>query len=151
MREKQKARRIYGVLETQFRRYFHRATSMHGVAGENLLALLERRLDNTVYRLGFALSRAEARQMVRHGHFTVNGKKVSISSFSLREGDVVALREEAQKISRVREIISDWRATIPGWLEREEGSYQGRVVRLPKREDVELPLEEHLIVELYSR
>ncbi|MDQ0286128.1 small subunit ribosomal protein S4 [Desulfofundulus luciae] len=152
LREKQKARRIYGVLETQFRNYFERAERQPGITGENLLRLLERRLDNVVYRLGLATSRMEARQLVRHGHFTVNGRKVNIPSYLVRVGDVIAVREKSKDSPRIKELLE--RAadrTPPPWLEYEENQAQGRVVALPTRDQIDTPVQEHLIVELYSR
>ncbi|AEG16526.1 30S ribosomal protein S4 [Desulfofundulus sp. TPOSR] len=152
LREKQKARRIYGVLETQFRNYFERAERQPGITGENLLRLLERRLDNVVYRLGLATSRMEARQLVRHGHFTVNGRKVNIPSYLVRVGDVIAVREKSKDSPRIKELME--RAadrTPPPWLEYDENQAQGRVVALPTRDQIDTPVQEHLIVELYSR
>ncbi|RKO65927.1 30S ribosomal protein S4 [Desulfofundulus salinus] len=152
LREKQKARRIYGVLETQFRNYFERAERQPGITGENLLRLLERRLDNVVYRLGLAASRMEARQLVRHGHFTVNGRKVDIPSYLVRVGDVIAVREKSKDSPRIKELME--RAadrTPPPWLEYDENQAQGRVVALPTRDQIDTPVQEHLIVELYSR
>lgn len=152
LREKQKARRIYGVLETQFRNYFERAERQPGITGENLLRLLERRLDNVVYRLGLAASRMEARQLVRHGHFTVNGRKVNIPSYLVRVGDVIAVREKSKDSPRIKELME--RAadrTPPPWLEYDENQAQGRVVALPTRDQIDTPVQEHLIVELYSR
>jgi len=152
LREKQKTRRIYGVLENQFRNYFERAERQGGVTGENLLRLLERRLDNVVYRLGLAASRAEARQLVRHGHFTVNDRKVSIPSFLVRVGDVIAVREKSKESPRIKELIE--RAgdkTPPAWLEYAPDQATGRVVALPTRDQIDAPVQEHLIVELYSR
>jgi small subunit ribosomal protein S4 len=152
LREKQKARRIYGVLERQFRRYYELATRMKGMTGVNLLTLLETRLDNVVYRLGFARSRAEARQLVRHGHFAVNGRKVSIPSFRVRPGDEVTVRER----SRTRPLFEELAQvaavrTVPAWLESSPTEFKGRVVRLPEREEIDVPVQEHLIVELYSK
>ncbi|MBC7346159.1 MAG: 30S ribosomal protein S4 [Clostridia bacterium] len=152
LREKQKAKRIYGVLERQFRNYFARAERQKGVTGENLLRLLEQRLDNTVYRLGLAGSRAEARQLVRHGHFTVNGRKVDIPSYQVRPGDVIAVREkskESPKFKAIAEALAH--RTPPAWLEIDKENLRGRVLSLPSREDIDVPVEEHLIVELYSR
>ncbi|SHJ06896.1 30S ribosomal protein S4 [Desulfofundulus thermosubterraneus] len=152
LREKQKARRIYGVLETQFRNYFERAERQPGITGENLLRLLERRLDNVVYRLGLAASRMEARQLVRHGHFTVNGRKVNIPSYLVRVGDVIAVREKSKDSPRIKELME--RAadrTPPPWLEYDESQAQGRVVALPTRDQIDTPVQEHLIVELYSK
>ncbi|MDD4169187.1 MAG: 30S ribosomal protein S4 [Desulfotomaculaceae bacterium] len=152
LREKQKARRIYGILEGQFRHYFDKAERQPGVTGENLLRLLERRLDNVVYRLGLGASRNEARQLVRHGHFTVNGRKVNIPSFLLRVGDVVAVREKSKESPRVKELME--RAadrTPPAWLEFDADQTSARVVAIPTRDQIDAPVEEHLIVELYSR
>lgn len=152
LREKQKARRIYGVLEAQFRNYFERAERQKGITGENLLRLLERRLDNVVYRLGLASSRAEARQLVRHGHFIVNGKKVDIPSYLVRVGDVVAVNEKSKESPRLKELME--RAadhTPPAWLEYDPNQAAGRVVALPTREQIDVPVQEHLIVEHYSK
>lgn len=152
LREKQKARRIYGVLETQFRNYFEQAERQAGITGENLLRLLERRLDNVVYRLGLAASRTEARQLVRHGHFTVNGRKVNIPSYLVRPGDTIAVREKSKESQRIKELME--RAaykTPPAWLEYEADMATGRIVALPTRDQIDAPVQEHLIVELYSR
>lgn len=152
LREKQKARRIYGILEGQFRHYFEKAERQQGVTGENLLRLLERRLDNVVYRLGLGASRNEARQLVRHGHFTVNGRKVNIPSYLLRVGDVIAVREKSKESPRVKELME--RATDrtpPAWLEYEADQASARVVAIPIRDQIDAPVQEHLIVELYSR
>jgi len=152
LREKQKARRIYGVLENQFRNYFEKAERQKGVTGENLLRLLELRLDNVVYRLGFANSRVEARQLVRHGHFTVNGRRVNIPSFMVRVGDQIAISEGSRKSPKFDEI-SELAAhkTTPAWLEMDKDALVGKVLALPQREDIDVPIQEHLIVELYSR
>jgi len=152
LREKQKARRMYGILEGQFRRYFEKAERQQGVTGENLLRLLERRLDNIIYRLGLGASRNEARQLVRHGHFTVNGVKVNIPSFLVKVGDVIAVRDKSKESPRVKELME--RAaerTIPAWLEYDADPAIGRVVALPARDQIDAPVQEHLIVELYSR
>lgn len=152
LRAKQKARRIYGVLEKPFRNYFERAERQPGVTGENLLRLLERRLDNVIYRLGLGASRVEARQLVRHGHFTVNGKKVNIPSFQVRVGDEIAVRDKSKNSPRVKELME--RAadrTSPAWLEYDAQEAKARVVALPTRDQIDAPVEEHLIVELYSR
>ncbi|MEW6063776.1 30S ribosomal protein S4 [Desulforamulus profundi] len=152
LRAKQKARRIYGVLEKPFRNYFERAERQPGVTGENLLRLLERRLDNVIYRLGLGASRVEARQLVRHGHFTVNGKKVNIPSFQVRVGDEIAVRDKSKNSPRVKELME--RAadrTSPAWLEYDVQEAKARVVALPTRDQIDAPVEEHLIVELYSR
>ncbi|MDS1030445.1 30S ribosomal protein S4 [Bacillota bacterium LX-D] len=152
LREKQKARRVYGVLEKQFENYFAKADRQKGVTGENLLRLLERRLDNVVYRLGFAGSRPEARQLVRHGHFTINGRKVNIPSLQVRVGDEIAVREKSvgsEKFKELAELAAQ--KTVPNWLELNAPALRARVIALPSREDIDIPVEEHLIVELYSR
>ncbi len=151
LREKQKARRTYGLLEKQFHSYFTKATNMKGAAGENMLQLLERRLDNVVYRLGFGDSRAQARQIVNHGHITVNGKKVNIPSFIVKAGDVIAISESSTSIEKFKAMREGTSKTIPAWLELNSQELSGKVVELPKREDLDLSIEEHLIVELYSR
>jgi small subunit ribosomal protein S4 len=152
LREKQKVRRIYGLLEKQFRGYFQEADRMKGVTGENLLSLLERRLDNAIYRLGFASSRTESRQLVRHGHFTINGRKVNIPSILLKVGDVVELREKSRKVVAVNESLEAVvRRGIPQWLELERDAFKGVIKSLPVREDITTPIQEQLIVELYSK
>ncbi|MEA4901720.1 30S ribosomal protein S4 [Desulfitobacterium sp.] len=151
LREKQKVRRIYGVGEKQFRSYFVEANRQKGIAGENLLRLLERRLDNVVFQLGFATSRPEARQLVRHGHFIVNGRRVDIPSFLVRQGDVVAYKEASKSSPRIKEIISSLDRTPPKWLSLDANAVSATVVALPTREDIQMPIEEHLIVEKYSR
>lgn len=152
LREKQKVRRIYGILENQFRGYFERADRLKGVTGENLLFLLERRLDNIAYRLGFASSRIEARQLVRHGHFTLNGRKVTIPSIQVKAGDVLELREKSRKVACINESLEAVvRRGIPQWLELDKGAYKGAVKTLPAREDITMPIQEQLIVELYSK
>jgi small subunit ribosomal protein S4 len=152
LREKQKVRRIYGVLEKQFRGYFEEADRMRGVTGENLLSLLERRLDNVVYRLGFASSRTEARILVRHNHFTLNGRKANIPSIQLKAGDVVELKEKSRKIACINESLDAVvRRGIPQWLELDKDSFKGVVKLLPAREDISMPIQEQLIVELYSK
>ena len=152
LREKQKAKRIYGVLEKQFRTYYQIATRQPGITGENLLRLLESRFDNAVYRLGFAASRDEARQMVRHGHFTVNGHKVDIPSFRVRAGSVIAVAEKAKDMTTIKAaLISSSKIEVPGWLEVDVEKLQGRVLSLPSREQIEAPIREQLIVELYSK
>ncbi len=152
LREKQKAKRIYGVLEKQFRRYFHMARRMAGNTGENLLSILERRLDNVVYRLGFATSRAHARQLVSHGHVLVNGKKIDIPSYLVKEGDEIGLKERAIENPFVKLSLQkrDSR-TIPDWLSFDESKKVGKVLRLPERKDITYPIQESLIVELYSK
>jgi small subunit ribosomal protein S4 len=152
LREKQKVKRIYGVLEDQFRRYFETADRTRGITGETLLQLLERRFDNVVYRLGLATSRAQARQLVRHGHFLINGKKVDIPSYSLRAGDLVAVRGSSQKNPTIAHAIEEVKGRgIPGWLTFDAGDQAGKILSLPTREQINLPVQEQLIVELYSK
>ncbi|MGB9812690.1 MAG: 30S ribosomal protein S4 [Thermovenabulum sp.] len=152
LREKQKAKRIYGILENQFKIYFERATKQKGVTGENLLRLLELRLDNVVYRLGFAKSRAQARQIVRHGHIEVNGKKVTIPSYQVRAKDVIAVREKSRELEFFKEMAELGRTRIvPEWLSVNYDTLTGEVLRVPNREDIDVPVQEHLIVELYSK
>lgn len=152
LRAKQRARRIYGILEKQFHNYFVEANRQQGITGENLLRLLERRLDNVVYRLGLAASRNEARQLVTHGHLQVNGRKVDIPSFLVKVGDEVAVREGRKKSTLLKEKIAQAaERTPPAWLEYDAEQAQGRVTALPTREQIDVPVEEHLIVELYSR
>ena len=152
LREKQKLRRIYGVLESQFRRYFAMADRSRGVTGETLLQLLERRLDNMVYRVGFATSRAEARQLVRHGHFRVNGHKVDIPSYLVRTGDAVSVRERSRQVARIREALElAQRRGVPEWLEVSAEAFAGSVKALPARADLTMPINEKLVVELYSK
>ena len=151
LREKQKAKRVYGLLEGQFRRYFERAERERGVTGENLLRLLERRLDNVVFRLGFGASRAEARQIVRHGHILVNGRKVSLPSFLVKVGDQVQLRATSSLQERVTENLSAGRGQVPQWLELSAAEKRGVVRSLPLRDDIQIPVQEQLIVELYSK
>ncbi len=152
LREKQKVRRMYGLLEGQFRKYFDIADSRKGATGENLLVLLERRLDNVVYRLGFSNSRVQARQLVRHGHITVNGKRVNIPSFIVSLGDVVAVAEKSKKIilfQEAQEVLA--RRGSPGWVEVDGSEFKGTVSALPVRDDITFPINEQLIVELYSK
>ncbi len=152
LREKQKAKRIYGVLEKQFRTYYQIATRQPGITGENLLRLLESRLDNAVYRLGFASSRDEARQMVRHGHFTVDGGRVDIPSYRVRAGAVIAVADKAKELTSLKAaLISSSKIEVPGWLEVDVEKLQGKVLSLPTREQIEAPIREQLIVELYSK
>ncbi len=152
LREKQKVKRMYGLLEHQFRRTMKEATRMKGLAGENLLSLLERRLDNVVFRLGFATSRAEARQLVKHGHFMVNGRKATIPSMQMKPGMVVTLREKSRQVTRIVGALEALESrSLPQWLEVDKDNFQGVVKALPTREDITLPIEEQLIVELYSR
>jgi small subunit ribosomal protein S4 len=152
LREKQKTKRYYGVLEKQFHTYFEIANKKSGVTGENLLILLERRLDNVVYRLGLGSSRAEARQLVLHGHFTVNGKRVNIPSYLISANDVIAVCEKSRSNGRIAEILDVTSGrSIPEWLSFDADKMQGTVLTYPKREDIDLPVQEHLIVELYSK
>ncbi len=152
LREKQKARRIYGVLEKQFRKYYEEAARRKGITGETLLQLLESRLDNVVYRLGFAASRPEARQLVRHGHFTVNGQRVDIPSYLTKVGDVIAVYEKSVESPRIKELLEIAEGkTVLGWLERDLNSKSGRMVRVPTREEIDIPVAEQMIIELYSR
>ena len=152
LREKQKVRRYYGVLEGQFAKYFEMASKAKGVTGENLLSILESRIDNVVFRAGFAMSRPEARQLVRHGHFTVNGKKVNIPSFLVKAGDVIAVKETSRNSVKIKNVC-DATAGKPKakWLDVDVDNMQVKVVSLAAREDIDLPIEEHLIVELYSK
>jgi small subunit ribosomal protein S4 len=152
LREKQKVKRIYGLLEKQFRLYFKRADQARGITGENLLRQLELRLDNVVYALGFASSRAQARQLVRHGHIEVNGRKLNIPSYQARKNDAVQVREKSRKNDQIRLAIETASGRgIPAWLELQPEQFRGVVRDLPKREDVRLPIQEQLIVELYSK
>jgi small subunit ribosomal protein S4 len=152
LREKQKAKRIYGILEKQFRNYFEKAERMKGKTGDNLLILLERRLDSVVYKLGFAQTRRESRQIVRHGHFAVNGRKVNIPSYLVRAGDVIELREKSRKIPNVNEALDAVvRKGIPPWLDLVRDEFKGVVKALPVRTDIQEPIQEQLIVELYSK
>ena len=152
LREKQKTKAYYGVQEKQFRKYFEMASNKKGVTGEELLTLLESRLDNVVYRLGFGSSRAQARQLVNHGHFEVNGKKVDIPSYLVKAGDVVAVREIRKDNKTIKENVEVNSARpVPAWLEKDNEKLSGKVVRLASREDIDIPVEEHLIVELYSK
>jgi len=152
LREKQKVRRMYGLLEKQFARTMDRASRMKGRAGENLLMLLERRLDNVVFRMGFATSRAEARQLVCHGHFLVDGKKAAIPSMSLRAGAVISVAEKSRKVARIAGALETLEGrSVPQWVEIDKDSFKGTVKALPTREDITMPIQEQLIVELYSR
>jgi small subunit ribosomal protein S4 len=152
LREKQKTKRIYFTQEGQFRNYFEKAARTKGVTGEMLLQQLERRLDNVVYRLGFAVARRQARQLVRHGHVAVNGRKVNIPSYQVSQGEEITIRENSRKLP-ILEIAKDFAShqTTPNWLEVDRDNYKGRVLSLPKREDIQLPVNEQLIVELYSK
>ena len=152
LREKQKVKRIYGVLEDQFRRYFEAAERTRGITGETLLQLLERRLDNVVYRLGLATSRSQARQLVRHGHVQVNGKKVDIPSYSLKQGDVITVISRSQKNPTIEHAMEEVKGRgVPEWLTFDTASISGRVVSMPTRVQINLPVQEQLIVELYSK
>ena len=152
LREKQKTKAFYGVGEKQFRKYFEMAENKKGITGENLLQILESRLDNVVYRLGFGTSRAQARQLVNHGHFEVNGKKVDIPSYLIKAGDVITVREIKKDNKTIKENLEVNAARpVPEWLEKDADKMQGKVLRLASREDVDIPVEEHLIVELYSK
>lgn len=152
LREKQKARRHYGVLESQFAKYFDMANAMPGQTGDNLLSLLERRLDNVVYRMGFAMSRPEARQMVIHGHFNVGGRRVNIPSFLVKPGMVVTLRQKSRSLPKFKEVMeANATRPAPGWITLDRDNFQAEIMAFPVREDIDLPIEEHLIVELYSK
>lgn len=152
LREKQKVRRIYGVLERQFRKYFSSADRMKGVTGENLLAVLERRLDNVVHRLGFAATRAEARQLVLHGHIEVNGKRMNVPSALAKVGDKIGIRQKSREIPRIKESMTGFERRAPlTWLELDKENFTGTVKTLPSREEIQLPINEQYIVEFYSR
>ena len=152
LREKQKTKSFYGVGEKQFRKYFEMASNKKGITGENLLQILESRLDNVVYRLGYGSSRAQARQLVNHGHFDVNGKKVDIASYLVKPGDVIQVREIKKDSAIMKENVETLASRpVPEWLEKNVETLSGKVIRLASRQDVDLPVEEHLIVELYSK
>jgi small subunit ribosomal protein S4 len=152
LNEKQKVKFIYGILEKQFRKYYVMATKRNGITGEMLLQILESRLDNVVFRLGLANTRREARQLVNHGHITVNGAKVDIPSYLIKPGDVVAVREKSKSSVRIKEIVeTNSKRVIPAWLDMNRDTMTGKVVRLAEREDIDYEVEEHLIVELYSK
>ena len=153
LQEKQKVKFVYGIMEKQFRAYYEKAARMPGKTGDMLLSLIERRLDNVVYRLGFAATRRQARQLVSHAHFTVNGKKVNIPSYLVRTGDVIEVKESSRSSVQFKRLTAEDAPVVllPQWLEREKNSLKGSVTRLPVREDVDMPIEEHLIVELYSK
>lgn len=152
LREKQKVKFIYGVLEKQFHGYFNKARKMNGVTGENLMIILESRLDNVVFRLGFARTRKEARQSVRHGHFTVNGKRVDIPSYRVRPGDLVSVRPKSKELLVIKSaLVSNARFEVPAWLEVDIEKLQGNVLALPQRDQIDLDINEQLIVELYSK
>jgi len=152
LREKQKLKRIYGLLEKQFRGYFEKADRQKGITGNNLLLLLERRLDNLVFRMGFATSRTEARQLVRHNHFTVNGKKVNIPSYLVKIGDEIQVREGSRQVARIVEAMETVaRRGVPHWLELDRENFKGIVKTFPAREDLTMPVQEQMVVELYSK
>lgn len=152
LNEKQKVKFIYGVLEKQFHAYYEEAARRQGVTGENLLQQLERRLDNVVFRLGFASTRREARQLVNHGHFTVNGKRVNIPSFQVKLGDVVAICEKSRSSVRIKTILEEQaKKACPKWIEKSNDGYEGKIIALPARDDIDYEVSEHLIVELYSK
>ena len=152
LRAKQKAKRFYGVLESQFAKYFEMAERKSGMTGENLLRILESRLDNVIYRLGFASSRAQARQLVLHGHYTVNGKKVNIPSYLIKEGDVVAVSEKAKGTDFMKALIeANGARPVPQWIDVDRANFSATIINLPNRDQIEAPVEEQLIVELYSK
>ena len=153
LQEKQKVKFVYGILEKQFRSYYEKATRMEGRPGENLLILVERRLDNVVYRLGFATTRRDARQLVTHGHFTVNGQKVDIPSYLVKVGDVIEVREKSRSSVKFKRLLGEdaIQVNVPKWLDHAKNTLQGKVVAMPARDDIDFPVEEHLIVELYSK
>ena len=153
LNEKQKVKFVYGVLEKQFRAYYEKAAAAEGVTGEVLLSTLERRLDNVIFRMGFALTRREARQLVSHGHFTVNGKVCDIPSFLIKAGDVVEVKERSRSSVKFKRFLGEDAivVTTPTWIERDKENLKGTVTRLPERADIDFPVEEHLIVELYSK
>ena len=153
LREKQKAKFIYGVLEKQFRGYFNKAKRQPGITGENLMRILESRLDNVVFRLGFAQTRRDARQLVSHAHFTVNGKKVNIPSYQVKAGDVIEVRESSRSSAKFAKLVGPEAPVValPSWLNREAGTLKGVVTKLPERSDIDYEVAEHLIVELYSK
>lgn len=150
LREKQKAKRAYGLLESQFRKYYDMAARMKGVTGENLMQLLECRLDNVIYRLGFGMSRPQARQMVTHGHFLINGKKVDIPSYLVKTGDVITVKDKSKKLAHLVELKESHKTT-PSWLELTPDTLTGKIIAMPTREDSDLTIAEHMIVELYSK
>ncbi|MCR5041014.1 MAG: 30S ribosomal protein S4 [Clostridia bacterium] len=152
LNEKQKVKFIYGVLEKQFHGYYEKAAKQSGITGENLLQLLERRLDSVVYRLGFAKTRREARQLVNHGHFTVNGKRVNIPSYLVSVGDVIAVCEKSRSSAKFVSLVETLGGlTMPKWLDKEKDGFEGKVIQLPQRDDIDFEVEEHLIVEFYSK
>ena len=150
LREKQKVKKAYGVSEKKFREYYEEAERMKGVTGENMLSLLERRLDNVVYRMGIGSSRSESRQIVNHGHITVNGKRVNIPSYQVKVGDVIAIKENKRDLEMFK-ALKGMKIIMPKWLEFNSEKLEGKILALPKREDIDLNIQEHLIIELYSR
>ena len=150
LREKQKVKRMYGILEKQFREYYETAERMKGVTGENMLSLIERRLDNVVYRMGIGASRKQCRQIVNHGHITVNGKRVDIASFLVKQGDVIAIKENKQDIDAFK-ALRETKIVTPKWLEFDPATLSGKIIALPKREDIDSDIKEQLIIEMYSR
>ena len=150
LREKQKVKKAYGILEKKFREYYEEAERMKGVTGENMLSLLERRLDNVVYRMGIGSSRSESRQIVNHGHITVNGKRVNIPSYQVKVGDVIAIKENKRDLEMFKQL-KGMKIVMPKWLEFNSEKLEGKILALPKREDIDLNIQEHLIIELYSR
>ena len=150
LREKQKVKRAYGILEKQFRRYYEEAVRMKGVTGENMLSLIERRLDNVVYRMGIGSSRSESRQIVNHGHITVNGRRVNIPSFIVKAGDVIEIKENKRELEMFKQL-KGMKIIMPKWLEFNSEELKGKILALPTREDIDLGIKEHLIIELYSR
>lgn len=150
LREKQKVKRAYGILEKQFRKYYEEAERMKGITGENMLSLIERRLDNVVYRMGIGASRSECRQIVNHGHITVNGKRVNIPSFIVKPGDIIAIKENKKELQIFKDL-KGMKIVMPKWLEFNSEKLEGKILSLPSREDIDLNIKEHLIIELYSR
>lgn len=151
--EKQKVKFVYGIMEKQFHMYYEKASTMPGKTGENLLVMIERRLDNVIYRAGFAMTRREARQLVTHAHFTINGNKVNIPSYLVKPGDVIEVRETSRSSAKFKRLTGEdaITVTLPQWLEREKNALKVTVVKMPERADIDMPIEEHLIVELYSK
>jgi len=152
LREKQKVKRMYGVLEKQFRTYYHKASQKKGVTGENLIKTLESRLDNMLFRLGFSSSRSEGRQLIKHGHFLINGKKVDVPSYLLKADDVISVRERSRKVERIKQAMETAKQRgIPRWLELNIEQFEGKVIAVPERDEITTPIKEQLIVELYSK
>jgi len=151
LREKQKAKRYYGLLESQFSKYFDMANKKQGVTGENLLQILESRLDNVIYRIGLASSRKEARQLVNHGHFTINGKKVNIPSYLVKVGEVISVREKSRDISKIQDLMDGNGRAVPKWLDMDRNTMTAKVISLAERDDIDMSIQEHLIVEFYSK